>query len=968
MRVRIWSLLTLAAVVAAAVGLAGFMGRQVERDEGLRLTSAADSVTLLATQLIGRIESTLTPLHAVATVTGGEPGLVAEAAKVPVKEGVLAGVVLYDRNGAALATVGKPRLAETLTADQVGRLTATAAGGGLAWIGQTAEGLDQRFAFAYARPNAPGGVAVYGEVPVFALMGMMPAGVLNGDDFDELQMAFYTGSEDSDSLLFSTNGGLPLPEPRRITQVPVGGGTWTLVVSTAAPLSSPLERSAPRTVLLLGLVVAVLLAGTVEALGRRRRRAAAAREERFGLLVQQSSDVVTVIDPATVLSYHSPSAARVLGYAPEELAGTALADLVHPDDLAAFRTALDGALEDPGGTLFVELRLRHQAGHWLRLEATGRNLLHEPVIGGLVLNWLDVTEREEARQARDLLASVIEATPDVVLTTDDDGRVVFLNAAGRDLFGIGADDELAGRSLRSFFSEHTAAATLGPALDAAHRDGSWAGEMAIATRDGEIPALAVLVEHNDEHHTRSFLSVIARDIRDRKELEHQLAHQAFHDHLTGLPNRALFNDRLGQAIERAKRSLDTAAVLLIDLDYFKNVNDSLGHPAGDALLQLAAKRIRSCLRSCDTLARLGGDEFAVVLDGAAGDVQQSIAERILNAFTLPFPLAQQEVITTASIGVAPIGLLHAHDSAEALQAADVALYAAKSKGKATWALFEPSMMEAASERLELQVDLHRAVERDELVLHYQPIVATSSAEVVGVEALVRWNHPRLGLLPPDRFITLAEESGLIVDIGRWVLRRACRQMVDWGHEHPELGRLNLSVNVSGRQFDDPAFPSDVAAALADSGFDAQRLVLEITENILVQHAPAADLLRELKTLGLRVAIDDFGTGYSSFSSLQHLPIDVLKIDKSFIDGLGGGSEPTLVSAILRLGQSMGLEVVAEGVEEAQQVESLTALHCPLAQGFFFARPVAEPPDRLIDVLTRLRAQASLVRSGQQLDR
>jgi diguanylate cyclase (GGDEF)-like protein/PAS domain S-box-containing protein len=822
-------------------------------------------------------------------------------------------------------------------------------------MGQTPEGLTQRFAFVYARPNASGRMAVYGEVPLLGLLGLMPTGIMTGDEFQGLQIALYTGAEDSGAVLFATTQTLPLPEPHRAKQIPVGGGTWSLVVSASSPLTSPLERSAPRTVLSFGLIVAVILAATVEAVSRRRRRAAQAREERFGLLVQQSSDVVTVIDSATVLSYQSPSAARILGYAPDELAGSALADLIHPKDLETFTAALDGALQDPGGTLFFAVRLRHRDGHWLRLEATGRNLLHEPVIGGLVLNWLDVSEREEAREARDRLASVVEATPDVVLTTDDEGRVVFLNAAGRNLFGVGPNDDLNRRSLRSFFSEHTAAAILGPALDAAHRHRSWAGEMTIAPLGGEVPVLAVLVEHQDERRTRTFISVIARDIRDRKELEHQLAHQAFHDHLTGLPNRALFNDRLGQAIERAKRSLDTAAVLLIDLDNFKTVNDSLGHPAGDALLQQAAKRIRACLRSSDTLARLGGDEFAVVLDGAAEDVQRAIAERILNAFRLPFQLARQEVITTASIGVAAIGLLDAQCSEEALQAADMALYAAKSKGKATWALFEPSMMAAASERLELQVDLHRAVERDELVLHYQPIVATSGREVVGLEALVRWNHPRLGLLPPDRFITLAEESGLIVEIGRWVLQRACRQMVDWGREHADLGHLHLSVNVSGRQFDDPNFRADVAAALADSGFQPERLVLEITESVLVQHALAAELLRELKTLGLRVAIDDFGTGYSSFSSLQHLPVDILKIDKSFIDEIGAGNEPTLVSAILRLGSSMGLEVVAEGVEEEQQAESLAALHCPLAQGFLFARPIAEPPDRLIDVLTRLRS-------------
>jgi diguanylate cyclase (GGDEF)-like protein len=488
------------------------------------------------------------------------------------------------------------------------------------------------------------------------------------------------------------------------------------------------------------------------------------------------------------------------------------------------------------------------------------------------------------------------------------------------------------------------------ALATAEREGTWSGEMAVAGPLGEVPVLSVVIVHRDADGAVRFVSTIARDIRERKGLECQLAHQAFHDPLTDLPNRALFGDRLEHALQRARRSLLPVAVALVDLDDFKTVNDSLGHAAGDTLLIAAAERLRGCLRPGDTLARLGGDEFAVVLDESGGEGAARVADRIVKAFAMPFPIAGREVITTASVGITVAAPGEGTGAEDILRTADVALYVAKSSGKTGCALFEPSMLAASAERLEFQADLHRALERDEFVLHYQPVVDLRTGAMTGVEALLRWDHPKHQLVAPDRFIPLAEETGLIIPIGRWVLHEACRQAARWQNSHPGSTPLDMSVNVSGRQLHDPWFAADAAAALAASGLPPDRLVLEVTESVLVRpDGPMRESLEQLRRHGVRIAIDDFGTGYSAFSSLQHLPVDILKIDKSFVDDVrGAGRDAILVHVILRLGAEMNLEVVAEGIENGHQAAELITLECPRGQGYYFGRAVdAEGIDRLM---------------------
>lgn len=443
------------------------------------------------------------------------------------------------------------------------------------------------------------------------------------------------------------------------------------------------------------------------------------------------------------------------------------------------------------------------------------------------------------------------------------------------------------------------------------------------------------------------------DITQRKLAEEQLVHNAFYDALTGLPNRALFMDRLKWALEHARRNSSYGcAVLFMDLNRFKNVNDSLGHSVGDELLVDVARRLKSCLRPSDTLARWGGDEFAILLDDINGATDAvHAAERIQEALRAPFSLkapsgTPQDFFVTLSIGIA----LNTPEKSEIeqpddlLRNADIAMYRAKETGSATrYAIFDEAMHSEAVQRLQMEMDLRRAIERQELRILYQPIVSLSSHRLSGFEALVRWQHPKHGLMTPDKFIPLAEETGLIVPLDDWVLRAACCQMRDWHQrfsDHPPLS-ITISANLSSRRLAHHNLIEQVEETLAESQLDPHCLKFELTESALIENAESAsNTLSQLRDLGVQICIDDFGTGYSSLAYLHDLPLDVLKIDRSFVSHLDiGGRKSEIVKTIISLSNSLGLDVVAEGVETAEQLEQLQALGCEYAQGYLFSRPV-----------------------------
>jgi diguanylate cyclase len=451
--------------------------------------------------------------------------------------------------------------------------------------------------------------------------------------------------------------------------------------------------------------------------------------------------------------------------------------------------------------------------------------------------------------------------------------------------------------------------------------------------------MADLVRENEAtvRELRGTEGVLRASLGERDALAAQLEHQAFHDSLTDLANRALFNDRVRHALARARRDGGSLAVLFVDLDDFKVVNDSLGHGAGDRLLREVAARLRSCLREHDTVGRLGGDEFAILAEDTDLTTAGLLAERVIATLSAPFPLVGGQVTIRASIGIAADEQL-ALDEAQLLRNADIAMYSAKSRGKGTYEVFQSSMLRSVRDRHDVQAALEGAIERQELVVHYQPIVDLHNGRVAGAEALVRWPRPDRGLVPPAEFIPLAEETGLVVELDRFVLRQACRQVAGWV---ADVGPLLLHVNLSAHHLLRNDLAATVAAALRDSGLPPDCLALEITESVLMHDLEVAIVrLHELKGLGVHLAIDDFGTGYSSLAYLRQMPIDAVKIDKSFVDGVAGGPEESAVArAILALAATLHLDTVAEGVEEPEQAEALADLGCHLAQGYHFSRPV-----------------------------
>src|SRR4051794_21146165 len=438
---------------------------------------------------------------------------------------------------------------------------------------------------------------------------------------------------------------------------------------------------------------------------------------------------------------------------------------------------------------------------------------------------------------------------------------------------------------------------------------------------------------------RAFNSLLGA-VEGRKELENRLRYQAFHDTLTGLPNRALFMDRLAAADAQYEQTGTPSAVLFLDVDNLKAVNDNLGHEGGDTLIRSLSERMLGVVREDDTVARLSGDEFAILLSGAGSAHQaERVAHRILDSLREPTTIGEHLVRTGFSIGLATSDTCAA-TGIGMLRAADLAMYEAKTGGKGRLEVFQPSHHTAHVHRDAVRAKLSGALDAEQLELHYQPIVDISTRMIVGFEALLRWRHPDLGLVSPLDFIPLAEESGLIVPIGRWVLQEATRQAAQWQNRSP-LGRLRMSVNVSVRQFQSPDLVRDVADALHRSGLEPALLTLEITESLFAEEIEETTRKIELlKTLGVRLALDDFGTGYSSLSYLRRFPIDILKIDKSFIDGVTTSAEGhAVVAAITRLGHTLHMEVVAEGLETSEQVQALDALECPLGQGYHFSRPL-----------------------------
>jgi diguanylate cyclase (GGDEF)-like protein/PAS domain S-box-containing protein len=738
-----------------------------------------------------------------------------------------------------------------------------------------------------------------------------------------------------------------------------------LAVAVVAALWTEAVPDQRAAALLAAGVSGILLVGVFVWAGVGPRRALMRdlidADARYRAMVEQLPAVVYVADIGAEATWHyvSPRIHELLGYSADEwLADRNLwMSLVHPDDRKRVIEAEDfGGRRAIGDRSVIDYRMRRRDGRevWIRDEeiVIGDERGEPSRFRGFMI---DITAQKEAelalRRSEEQTRLIIDSASQAYIAIDAQGRIIDWNAQAEATFGWGRKEAL---------GEPLEERIIPVAQRPAHRAGMArflaTGEGRLVGKRTEVTAL-----HKDGHEFLVELTIwpvgagedlqfsaLVHDITLRKELEMQLQHQAFHDSLTGLANRALFRDRVAHSLARQARSHSSVSVLFTDLDDFKTVNDSLGHEAGDQLLVAVAERLRAVMRPEDTTARFGGDEFAILLEDTDEQGTRRAAERILESLRSPFEFHGRQVVMRASIGAAFTSESGTQPD-DLLRQADLAMYTAKTSGKGRFAFYEPHMHEAAVTRMELKGDLEQAIANQEFELHYQPIVDLRNGHVTGVEALVRWRHDERGLVLPNEFIPLAEETGLIVPLGRWVIDEACRQLAAWDEagrlSGPRLERLAMWVNLSARQLQEPDFVQLIADDLRSTGVRPERLTLEITESALMSDLEQSTAtLHRLRGLGTRLAIDDFGTGYSSLSYLERLPVEVLKIDRSFTAAIGHGRDvPVLVRSIVKLGQTLHMEVLAEGIETAEQLTRLRAIDCRLGQGFYFSQalPAAE---------------------------
>jgi diguanylate cyclase (GGDEF)-like protein/PAS domain S-box-containing protein len=654
-------------------------------------------------------------------------------------------------------------------------------------------------------------------------------------------------------------------------------------------------------------------------------------EAYFRALVENARDVIHVINEDRTTRYITPSVKHLLGWDPGEVAGRSALELVHPDDVEPALEQIRLSRENPGTGRAITVRVRHRDGSWRVFEAVGRNLLDDPRVRGIIVNSRDVTERRRAEEQSLRLAAFARENPNPIFELTPDGAVVWVNAAGQRLVAaLGVDGPA------SVLPDHHAE-LLRQAV--AGGIGARGEEVAVG---GRVFAWS--------YHPQPSLGTVhlfGEEVTERKQVEARLLHEAVHDALTGLPNRHLFMQRLGESLFRFNQGGGQFAVLFLDLDRFKVVNDSLGHHVGDELLVAVARRLQESVRAGDTVARFGGDEFAILLRDLDDTADATaIATRVADAVAAPVNLSGYEVFTSVSIGIALAS--NGYERPEyLLRGADMAMYQAKGSGGLAWEVFDRGMHARALTRLQMETDLRRALHRGEFRLHYQPIVSLSTGWIAGVEALVRWEHPDRGLVEPADFIAMAEETGAIVPLGEWVVREACRQLAEW---RTGLGvSITMSVNLSARQVAHPGLVEGVRDALAAAGLEPAELKLEITESALLETAAAEGVLAELRALGVEMQLDDFGTGYSSLSALHRLPMQALKVDRTFVSRMEGGNAPAqLVRTIALMARGMALTVIAEGVETAGQLAEVREIGCDYAQGYLISRPL--PAEALRELL------------------
>ncbi|EWH10321.1 PAS/PAC sensors-containing diguanylate cyclase/phosphodiesterase [Catenovulum agarivorans DS-2] len=677
-------------------------------------------------------------------------------------------------------------------------------------------------------------------------------------------------------------------------------------------------------------------------------------------LIENAPEAIVLFDPASgkILQANTKSQA-IFGLTGQSIFDYSIQDLLAEQDgkLVGYGHEFESLLELANSCLapMAEVKIKHASGALidceLRLVAIqwqGRSLLRASL--------LDIRARKQAQSKMRQLSSALEQSADMVLITNRQGTIEYVNQATTLITGYN-QAELIGQQPDIFNSGQHDKTFIKNLWSTILKGKAYRDVLVNRKKNGDIyyEEKTITPLKNDQGEITHFVST-GKDITERMEIQANLRHLAFHDVLTDLPNRALFNDRLKTGLLNTKRRRQQMALLFFDIDHFKRINDTLGHDIGDVLLQQVAKKLKKGLRGSDTVARLGGDEFAVILNDCQDEnAIRHTAEKIIELINKPVKLADRELFVTTSIGIA-VYPQDGTDSQALLKNADVAMYRAKSSGRNTYMFYRQEMNAHAFERLTLESELHRAIQQQEFVLYYQPKVCLQTGLILGVEALLRWRHPELGILLPEKFIPLLEDTGLIVPVGQWVIEQAladCNQWYEQGLEH-----IKMAVNLSPNQLKDVKFIEGLQNALAQHQLSTSCLELEITENTMMADGEKAFvLMQQLQQIGIKFSVDDFGTGYSSLAYLKRLPVETIKIDRSFIQDIGIEQEDEIiVKTVIAMAKSLGYRVVAEGVENLEQVNFLKSLNCDIAQGFLFSRPI--PSAELVSHLQDLQHQAS----------
>ena len=669
-------------------------------------------------------------------------------------------------------------------------------------------------------------------------------------------------------------------------------------------------------------------------------------EEKFRSFIETTKDWIWEIDLEGNCVYNNPAVETILGYAPEELEGKELLSLIDREDYLKIKILLQQFIAEKRGWTNLVWSCVRKEGGFRYLESSAVPIFDGGEVIGFRGTNHDITERKKAeenlKESENKLRTLLSSMSEGLLQVDTEDSIVFVNSCFCEIVGY-TEDELLDKNWSDLLLDNEGVEFVKEVNERRRKGIADRYELRLRRKSGEtIYVMVGGVPILDANGKVSGSMGVFTDITGRKHIEEQLQHDAFHDGLTGLANRALFMDHLRMTIERGKnRHRNAYAVLFLDFDRFKIINDSLGHAEGDKLLKGIAQRLQSSVRTGDLVARLGGDEFVILLSEMLNiNEAMLIAERIQNDLRAAFDVSGREIFITASIGItlSTAGHICAEDM---LRDADIAMYRAKANGKAQFQVFDKEMHEHASQQLQIETEMRHALERREFQLHFQPIMSLETESLIGFEALVRWKHEKRGMIPPLEFIPAAEENGLILSLGKWILQESCRQLRQWQNIYPAASGLTVSVNLSCKEFSQFDLAEQIAETIKTTELDPRCLRLEITESHVMENSETAiTTLNRLRDLGVQLSLDDFGTGYSSLSYLHRLPVNFIKIDRSFVMRMSESKEnEEIVRTIIRLAQNLKMKVIAEGIESAEQLEQLKHMECEYGQGYFFSRPL-----------------------------